>query len=578
MRSPRPVQACLALFLATALFACGKSDDGRQDANAPLAFVPIDTPYVFANLEPVPRSVTESWLGMLQPLHVGYRESLQRARAAANGTEDRKRQRAVALMELFEDKFTIEGWERIGISPQNHLALYGIGVQPVMRLSLLDAERLRAFVRELEARIDEAAPVAQIEGLDYWRFPIGPDQTSAVVAAIVGDHLVVTIDFEHGEPLPRLLGLQRPAESMIEAAELVEINRRYGFTPLGTSVIDMSRLAAAFVGANDGDASIISRISGEAVPAECRNELMAMAQQAPRLVMGYTALDARRQEAVAVLELDTALAQPLGTLAAPVPGLGSSRGGIEFGFSLKLDKLAEFVQARASAIRAAPYVCEWFQPMNDSAEQAGQQLAALYMGASWFSGARIVIDDFAVGADGTPERVDAMAMLVAPNPASLVAMAKSFVPQLGGLDLVAGAPPKRLDGESLGVPGDFDQAVWAAMTDTAIALATGAGAEAGLPGHLAAAAPDPAPLLHMSYSGALYGKLMRSFEASNDNDDAITMDGDPGPVRDDPEYVFEPLLKSVDRIYDALEYVGFDIRVSARGIEMRSVSTLSVAR
>lgn len=505
-------------------------------------------------------------MGVLQPLHQGYRDSLQRAQELAERDDDAGRRRTAAVMELFEDKFTLEGWERIGVSFQQHMALYGVGVQPVFRLALTDSARFRTFVQELEARIGETAPVAQIDGLEYWRFPAGGSDWAAILVAIVDEHLVVTLEIEHGEPLRRLFGLERPAASMVDAAELGQINRSYGFTPHGTSLVDLRRLVTALIGAGDEDDSILRRHGGEPVPVECRTELLAMAQQAPRLIMGYTVLDERRQEAVGVLELESSLAQALGSLAAPVPGLGSNRDGIEFGFSMRLDKLAEFVQARASAIRATPYACEWFQSMNDSAEQAGQQLAALYMGAAWFSGARVLIQDFELDEDGMPERVDAMAMLVAPNPTSLIAMARNFVPQLGSLDLVAGGPPQRLNADELDGSIPLDQPIWAAMSDSAIAVATGAGAETALPRHLAAAAPTPAPLFHMGYNGALYGKLMRAVEQ------ATTEDHEEMPDGDDPNYVFQPLLYSVHRIYDGLDYVGSSFLISERGVELRTES------
>src|SRR5664279_5968010 len=52
------------LTLGTALLAaCGKSQD---NADAPLAFVPADTAYAYANLEPMPAAVTEQWSRRMQ--------------------------------------------------------------------------------------------------------------------------------------------------------------------------------------------------------------------------------------------------------------------------------------------------------------------------------------------------------------------------------------------------------------------------------------------------------------------------------------------------------------------------------
>jgi hypothetical protein len=56
-------QLSITLLSAFLLVACGKKDD----PDAPLAFVPADTPYVYANLEPAPEKTVEAWLRLIAP-------------------------------------------------------------------------------------------------------------------------------------------------------------------------------------------------------------------------------------------------------------------------------------------------------------------------------------------------------------------------------------------------------------------------------------------------------------------------------------------------------------------------------
>ncbi|MGD2130132.1 MAG: hypothetical protein PVJ17_12580, partial [Lysobacterales bacterium] len=62
--------ALTATILTLALAACGK-DQGETAAgqeNALLAYVPSDTPYVVADLNPVPDDVLDAYLARMQPV------------------------------------------------------------------------------------------------------------------------------------------------------------------------------------------------------------------------------------------------------------------------------------------------------------------------------------------------------------------------------------------------------------------------------------------------------------------------------------------------------------------------------
>ncbi len=593
----RVVRSGLAASLALAIAACG-GQKGASDPDAPLAFVPAQSPYVFANLEPIPRPVSESWLRLLEPLQAGYHQSLTRAREVAAGKNDPDADKMLAFMELFADKFSLEGWEKVGFNPQGLFALYGVGVQPVMRMSLSDPERFRAFVAEVEGLVGKPAPVAEVDGQSYWRFQPDKSPDFAVVVAIIGGQLVAALDIAHGEPLPVLLGLQRPQQAMVDGADLRAINKQYGYLDYGTFLVDSRRLLDAAIGADDNASTLVTRMAAAdgqpPLSAACRSELQGMAANTPRMVAGYTRLDETHQNAGIVLETENSIAQALKALAAPVAGLGAAREGIEFGFSMRLDKLAEFIQARASAIRANPYTCEYLAGLNQGAEDVGQQLAGLYMAAGLFTGARILVTDFQTDATGKPSSFDGAMVLTAPNPASLIAMAKGFVPQLAQIDLVPGAAPTAIDLAQMGVPDDSMGPAYAAITDSSIGLSIGSNADTRLSGYLGEAATTPAPLFHMGYSGAFYGKIMRQFESafepgqgfaaeqptgpeSGDDEDAgvAGADADTGTRRDDGRYVMEPLMKSLSQIYDRLGFVSSTFYTTDRGVEVTSSTSLN---
>src|SRR5450432_3479781 len=93
---------CFALLALSAslLAACGKS---QNSADAPLAFVPADTPYAYANLEPMPATVTEQWSKRMQdywPAVFGmYDGMLQRAGVSSDPQSQRMVKIARVLVE-----------------------------------------------------------------------------------------------------------------------------------------------------------------------------------------------------------------------------------------------------------------------------------------------------------------------------------------------------------------------------------------------------------------------------------------------------------------------------------------------
>jgi hypothetical protein len=591
--------------LSLALAGCGDDDaastsspaakagSAATGAGTPLAFVPADTPYVFANLETWPSDVIEKWSTLMAPVQAGYRESLERmrvevAKMAKDGEEDTAR-KTLAVMELFEDKFSLQGWRDVGFASTGRVAWYGVGLVPVLRMEVDDADKLRAFIARIEAALEMPFPVADLDGTPYWRFAPDPDQPYALVMAIVGPHFVLSIDpGPKVASLSAIMGLTPPATSLVDSGELLEVNRANGYGPYGTMLFDSRRLATALFGSGTEETWFTSIMAEEGKPLapECRSEYLAMAGTVPRIVSGYTAFDTRNLDSGLVMELRPDLASGLLPIAAPVPGLGTGGGTVpfEFGFGLKLDKLAEFLQARASAITAEPYTCEHLAGLNEGASQMGTQAAGLYMAAGWFTGMRMVLTDLTWSEEATsPERVDGAMVIASPNPVGLVGMLKGFVPQLATLQIEPGGEPQPLAlGEMAGEAGKDLPPTFVAMSDAAIGLGMGEASAAGLKAQLALPAATPPPLLYVAYQGEMYMRLMNRVEqfssaasaaaAAMESDDPETAAAAEKARRF--ERVFEPLSKSVNSIYAGIERADASIILTERGLEMNQVMRL----
>ena len=552
----------LALAILLSLTAaCGS----KPDEDSPLAFVPADTPYVLANLEGVPEKVSDPWFALQEPLNTAYGEFLATVRNdAANRPGPGSGERLLPLLELFDGKLSAQGFEAMGFRRDGLGALYGVGMVPVLRLELADEQAFRGLIAEIEQRRGEVIPVAEIDGQSYWRVASTEQHLPELVFAVVGKHLVVTLDFgAKGPPLPALLGLQRPEHSLLDSGELQSLNEEYGFTPYGTLLIDTRRLMGLLAG--DAAGSVLRGAGVQMAPA-CRRELAAVAEALPRLVSGYDDLSAERAQVRMVAELRPDLAAGLRPLAAPVPGLGGDeRLPFDFGVGIHLDKLAEFLQARAAAVAAAPYRCPWLAPLNSGGN--AQQLAPLYMAAGWFSGARLALSELR-WEGREPEAIAGVLVVASPNPAALIGMAQGFLPQLAGLDLSPGSEPQPVDTGAWGamLPAAAGQP-YIAVGPQALGVAVGEGAPAQLTRRLAAAVPEVPPLLHIGYDGDQYGALLENLGAMAED----AADTPPEARALARMQFFEDALREIWRGVDRVE---FDVLVTERGLEIREQLTL----
>ena len=290
MRFIQPLVFVVAIAL---LPGCSR----QPDADSPLAFAPAATPYVFANLKPLPKPVLESWLALAAPYNQVQGEMLAALRADL-GALPPVVQALVPLLEVTQGKLSYAGFEEMGLRPEGLSALYGIGLVPVLRMELGDADKFRKLVADYEHKRGAALPVEKIEKQDYWRLASPEPETPALILAIVEQHLVVTVDIgSKGPSLAELLGLRRPERSVLDSGELAELNDAYDFTPYGTFLLDNRRLAGALSGKDAQTAAAL-------LPSPaCQAELAGLAEAVPRTLAGYEQLEAKQLRLNAVVEL-----------------------------------------------------------------------------------------------------------------------------------------------------------------------------------------------------------------------------------------------------------------------------------
>ncbi|MCJ7815023.1 MAG: hypothetical protein MUP31_03130 [Xanthomonadales bacterium] len=110
-----------ALFALLAVAGCGNNGEPgntstSSSSNELLSYVPADTPYVVANLEPVPEDVLDTFLARLQPVLDTMQSQLTDARGALEAQQDDPGARfAHALLMEFDGKLSRPGLESMGL-------------------------------------------------------------------------------------------------------------------------------------------------------------------------------------------------------------------------------------------------------------------------------------------------------------------------------------------------------------------------------------------------------------------------------------------------------------------------------
>ena len=527
-----------ATVLTLTLAACGKDQEETAAAgqeNALLAFVPSDTPYVVADLEPVPDAVLDAYLSRMQPVLdelqlqlVETRDRLQSGETAGANDDDPAARVALALMNELDGKLNRAGLESLGIDLGSNKVFYGMGAFPVARIGLSDPAMLRATIQRVLDNAGITAPEKQYQGVSYWSVSKEDlDGASvSIYAAILDDHLAFAIlpTTAEAELLPAFLGITRPGHSDI-AARLAELNREHGYTPYGSGILDLHRLADQFLDPKSTLAQAVAK-SGhnelETLTPQCVEEIHGIIDNAPRLTVGTKELDANKVAIQYRVETLSSLASELQALVSRVPAVDpDSNQAVELSLGVKLGAVRDFLRQKTAAIVAEPYQCEALQHLNDWAMQASERLdQPVPPFVNNFLGVRASLDSLDFDFSSIPAQVRGLLALHVDKPEMFVGMAQMFLPDLSGLNLARGEPPVRIPESVVSIQGIV---AYAAMSSDAIGLSVGEGEQDRLEAFLDRKPGPEGVFLSATYDAAAYAAYSRKMTVQAMGDDS---DGD----------------------------------------------------
>lgn len=563
-----------AVFAISTLMVagCGKDEETVADDTL-LKYVPADTPYVFASLEPLPDDIMDELEPMIDRVLVSYRSVLEEVIVAkeAELTEEQRTsedtQKVKAVVEGLSTLLSVEGMREAGIARDSLMAFYGNGLLPVMRIELSDGALFEAAIARLEQQGGDQMLVADFEGQSYRYFDA---EELRILIAVVEDQAVfamVPAAFDDAQT-GRALGLTLPDSSITDSTVLQDIISKYDYTNHVVGFVDVAAIAERFVGEPSGldvDLMALLEVDDTELSNVCKEEIRDVAGVVPRMVAGYTAISAKRFDSSVVFELRDDIATGLQALPAVVPGLGGDHGGLmSFGMSLDVKEARSFMEARLDAMEADPFECEHFADLQGGVAQARESLNQPLPPMVYdFKGFVAIIDEIEgldVASQTPPTSVDGSFLLAMDNAQGLVAMGAMFSPELAALNLQPGGDPVALDLPQLQAMGI---SAFAALTDSAVAVSVGEESESEVQGMLNAEGSTPAPFVSFSIDAARYysfmGEAIGAGEAVEDS---------PTP---EMKAALQNMMMSVADLYDRMSG---DVLFTENGIEMHVTETL----
>lgn len=405
----KSVQRCLlALFVvafvvATAAGCAGLNvldDSSRVDRGSlPEYFeqIPADTVYFAGGSQPTPAAVIGRVRSMIERL--GMRAHGE-AGSGALGP-------AGALLEALGEEVgdgdrTQDELGALGFASNPRFAVYTVGLAPVVRLEVDDADRVRETVERLAGERGFEGAEREYDERTYRRYT-APEADRDLLVRVADSELVfAAVDpAALGDFAPYLVGAVEPQESMRDENTFGRIAEAHGFEPYGVAYLDVRRLVDTVRGderaagvpssLSDPTSNGFAELRGDGA---CLDDYGRLAERAPRLVGGVRAYGDEAVEVAAGAELDDRLTERLDDVGGSAPGRRSEIAdgalvGLEVG--VEVEALFSALGDEARRVRDEPFRCEPLEAWNARAEAVVQTIDVAPMAVRDLAGASLYL-------------------------------------------------------------------------------------------------------------------------------------------------------------------------------------------
>jgi hypothetical protein len=562
-------------------------------AAAPFEFVPVDSPYVFGAMEPMPAAAAERMkrysAPIIEAMKSGFKQGFLKS-AMGDETADvaARRLQAEELLAFFAqmgDIYTDDAAAvNAGFLAHPQAVVYGVGLVPVLRVQIGDAAKVNAMVLsnlnklvELSKKSNAAhkktpgktAPTLfsftknALRGGQIYR--LGAEKVQPIIVVEGGQFVVSLVP---AGAKADVLNLVAPAAGLGAngvVSKLNAVRSKYGVGGYGVGFFDFALMAKMYLGqANRLETALWQAVSEEKLPAptpQCRKEISTTLGNMPRLVFGYTGMTSELFSQKMVLELAPDIAKTFASAAVAMPAYGEG-AAFKMGFAVDPLKTIDAIRIQANKITDAPYQCEAMLSMNESAVKLKEGLSNPMLGmAAMVKGFGLSIDsldmDFAAEKP-EPRNITANAAVFSDQPEALLAMAQAQLSQLASVKPTLGGKPVKLDAA---IFNDTSKGMlsanegYAALTKSMVILGVGKNRLAALSSLINAPATGKAAL-EVSYGSALLLAVISSMEK-----------GEAG-MKEEDKAGFRQMLDAQRAMMGQIDNFGFSSGFTPNGFEM----------
>ena len=435
-----------------------------------LALVPADTPFVLAHQEALPDPTVDR----LAPVFAPFGVLLDLGLASSFEEDTSKRKQVIEA--FFGGPPTITALAGVGLEFNPRFIAYGLGVAPVLRLRLADADLFVAGLRRVDAQIEGRPNTRTFHGQTYLASATKDGELR--VAALVGSDLVMAVlpagEIQR-ELLPLVFGQKLPEQSLASTGRLAEIRSRHTLRRSVSGYLDLSLFMTAYLGRGS---SLNSRVAtafdivDSSESQVCVDELLAVFAAFPRLVVGFQ--DASPSTIIwsVTLELSPTFAALLAKFPNAIPDIPPPPGGAvaSLGVGLDLKAVGTAALQYAESIRRDPFRCPDFKGFNDLAASSIKALEAAPPPLLSVSGVSMSFHDLSDGS------VDGVLVVDLEDPKAALAAMQATTPGLHA-ERLRKRRPVRLDSLvdfGLDAGDDLFADAWVAMGEHSLGVTFGA--------------------------------------------------------------------------------------------------------
>lgn len=462
----------VAIAAGVYFFKGGKVDllggTSLPSENAVLEYVPADTVFFAGSVEP---------LDFAKTLEMSSKMGFDTSAMMGSGISELKEDLGDApeagriMIGLYDKYLTAvknKSVKDLGLRNEINMAVYTVGVLPVVRMELDGSDTFANVISSLEKEHSINAKVNTVNGVEYreYNFDNHDEQVPTMVIAINDNQAIITVNtaLEDAKDLQVTLS-EKPATNILEGGALNELASDNGY--LGYSIFMMDNLAivdgltnpsANAFGKSLQDIQVAYGAGNEMqdiqTPA-CNAEFTALTGNWPILSAGYTEFDSSNASYKMVLKGANAdLLDTLGQMRGHISDNVSNEDYVmSFGLGLDMDQLVPTITTVWESLTKEDFTCPPLVEMQAGLRQSNPMMLGMMSGMfAGIKGVGFSIVDMKEDALANMERnpmafMQDSKMLItvtAAKPKNLLQSMGMYAPELAQLQLEDGGEPQSI--------------------------------------------------------------------------------------------------------------------------------------